>query len=228
MGIKRNIKNFLFNLKSLDRNIKIEKDVYINKNTILEGNNKIYNFSEIPNTYVGYGTYIARNSKLPNSSIGRYCSIGENVSLAIGMHPVKEFVSTHPAFFSIQRQAGFTYVTENKFMEHKFVEVNNEEKSLKIGNDVWIGRNVLIMEGIEIGDGAIIGAGSIVTRNIESYSICVGVPAKKIKNRFNDEHIDFLNEIKWWNNDEIWIKESASKFERVDEFYEFFKSQKRD
>lgn len=228
MGIKRNIKNFLFNFKNSNKNITIEKDVYINKLTVLEGNNKIYNFSEIPNTYVGFGTYIARNSKLPNSLIGKYCSIGENVSLAIGRHPVEEFVSTHPAFFSIEKQAGFTYVNENKFIEHKFIEIDNEEKSLKIGNDVWIGRDVLIMEGIEIGDGAIIGAGSIVTKNIESYSICVGVPAKKIKNRFSDEHIRFLNEIKWWSKDAIWIKENASKFERVDDLYEFFKSQKRD
>ena len=227
MSIKRRIKNFYFNFKNSNKNLKVEKDVYINKHTVLEGNNRIYNFSEIPDTYVGFGTYIARNSKLPNSIIGRYCSIGENVSLIIGRHPVNEFVSTHPAFFSTEKQAGFTYVNEKKFPERKYVKVNEYEKSLKIGNDVWIGRNVLIMEGLEIGDGAIIGAGSIVTKDVESYSICVGIPAKKIKNRFSDEDVAFLTKVQWWNKSEQWITQNASKFEKVDEFYDCFETKKQ-
>ena len=50
-----------------------------------------------------------------------------------------------------------------------------------IGNNVWTGRNVCIMPGVTIGDGAIIGANAVVTHDIPSCSIAVGVPAIVIK-----------------------------------------------
>ena len=50
-----------------------------------------------------------------------------------------------------------------------------------IGNGVWIGANVFINPGVTIGDNVVIGANSVVTRNIESYSIAGGVPARVIK-----------------------------------------------
>jgi len=50
-----------------------------------------------------------------------------------------------------------------------------------IGDNVYIGNNALILPGVEIGDNVIIGAGSIVTKNIPSNSVAVGVPAKVIE-----------------------------------------------
>jgi len=57
------------------------------------------------------------------------------------------------------------------------------EKSIKIGNDVWIGSNVIVLKGVEIGDGAVVAAGSIVTKNVLPNSIVAGIPAKVIQNR---------------------------------------------
>lgn len=57
----------------------------------------------------------------------------------------------------------------------------------KIGNDVWVGYGSIIIQGVQINDGAIIAAGSVVTSNVEAYSIYAGVPAKKIRNRFENE-----------------------------------------
>jgi acetyltransferase-like isoleucine patch superfamily enzyme len=50
-----------------------------------------------------------------------------------------------------------------------------------VGKNCWIGRNVCIMSGVTIGDGCIIGANAVVTKNIDSYSVAVGIPAKVIK-----------------------------------------------
>ena len=66
-----------------------------------------------------------------------------------------------------------------------------------IGDDVWIGYGAIIMSGVKIANGSIIAAGSVVTHDTEPYSIYAGIPAKKIKDRFNDKldeerHINLL------------------------------------
>jgi hypothetical protein len=68
-----------------------------------------------------------------------------------------------------------------------------------IGNDVWIGSGVKILSGVTIGDGCVIGANALVCKNVPSYSVCGGVPARLIKNRFSDEIIKKLEFIKWWD-----------------------------
>ncbi|WP_342645889.1 DapH/DapD/GlmU-related protein [Mucilaginibacter sp. CSA2-8R] len=56
-----------------------------------------------------------------------------------------------------------------------------------IGSDVWVGYGSTILSGVTIGDGSIIAAGSVVTKDVEAYSIYGGVPAKKIRDRFNSK-----------------------------------------
>ena len=68
-----------------------------------------------------------------------------------------------------------------------------------IGNDVWIGQNAVILPGVHIGDGAIVGANSVVGSDIEPYTIVVGNPAKVLRKRFDDELIDLILRIKWWD-----------------------------
>ena len=50
-----------------------------------------------------------------------------------------------------------------------------------IGNNVHIGNNVIIMPNVTIGDNVIIGCGAVVTKDVPSNSIVVGVPAKVIE-----------------------------------------------
>ena len=49
-----------------------------------------------------------------------------------------------------------------------------------IGDDVWIGDGAIILPGVHIGQGSIVGAGAVVSRDIPSGSIAVGVPAKVV------------------------------------------------
>ena len=67
-----------------------------------------------------------------------------------------------------------------------------------VGNDVWIGQNAVILPGVHIGDGAIIGAESVVGSDVAPYTIVAGNPARKIRNRFDDELTHLLLRLKWW------------------------------
>lgn len=61
------------------------------------------------------------------------------------------------------------------------------EKTVHIGNDVWIGARAIIMPGVKIGDGAVIGASAVVTKDVPQNAVVGGVPAKVIKQRVKEE-----------------------------------------
>ena len=58
-----------------------------------------------------------------------------------------------------------------------------------IGDDVWIGTNAIILGGVKVGQGAIIGAGAVVAKDVPSYAVVVGNPAKVVKYRFSEDPI---------------------------------------
>ena len=71
--------------------------------------------------------------------------------------------------------------------DYRELSLPNTAASIHIGKHVWIGGRSIILQGGNIGEGAIITAGSIVTKDVESYSIYAGVPARKIKDRTIDK-----------------------------------------
>lgn len=121
--------------------------------------------------------------------IGNYCSIASNVTILLGGEHKSEWISTYPF------QTIAIFDMKNNFNERK------SKGNVEIKNDVWIGTNVTILSGVTIGNGAIIGAGSVVTKNVPDYAIVGGNPARIIRYRFEQEKIDTLLEIKWWDWD---------------------------
>ena len=79
---------------------------------------------------------------------------------------------------------GLKIFTENHNYEDKYIPIRlqgTSRASVIIEDNVWIGANVTILSGVKIFSGAVIAAGSVVTKNVSSFSIIAGVPAKKIK-----------------------------------------------
>lgn len=157
---------------------------------------------------LGDYSYMAKNASVSNCVIGNFCSIGPNFCCGMGIHPTKG-VSTSPMFYSTARQNGTTLCDVDKV---------EESKRTMIGNDVFIGANVTVLDGIRIADGAVIGAGAVVVGNIPPYAIAVGVPAKVVKFRFDEETINALLERQWWNGTEMELKEVERDFWDVDAF----------
>lgn len=131
-----------------------------------------------------------------NLKIGSFCSIAANVTILLGGNHRGDWITTFP----------FNII----FEEFRDVEGHpSSNGNVIIGNDVWIGLNVLILSGVTIGDGAIIGANSLVNKDVKPYSVVGGNPAKKIKSRFNEQTIEDLLRIEWWNWDLEKIKNNV-------------------
>ena len=121
--------------------------------------------------------------------IGKFCQIASGVNFIMnGANHQMNAASTFPF-----------YIFEGWNQQiPPLSEMPNKGDTI-IGNDVWIGQNSVILPGVHIGDGAIIGMNSVAGSDIEPYSIAVGNPCKQIKKRFDDELIDILLKLKWWD-----------------------------
>lgn len=165
--------------------------------TIFGKYNTVNDYSCLYNVIYGDYTYSSIHVTIMNCTIGKFCSIAQGVSIGLGKHPINHFVSTHPAFYSVNKQCGISFADKQYFDEMGHVE---------IGNDVWIGANSIILDDVTIGNGAVVAANSVVTENVPAYAIVGGTPAKILSYRFPEEDIHFLENFKWWDKDEEWLK----------------------
>ena len=128
-------------------------------------------------------------------TIGRYCSFAWGVEFMVTGGHYMDCVSTYP-FDNID-----AFPEANKPLRpyHKGLEIN-------IGNDVWICCHAKILHDSPIGDGAVIGAYSVVRGPVRPYAVVIGNPAVEVARRFDDETVDKLLELKWWDWDESLIR----------------------
>jgi len=92
-------------------------------------------------------------------TIGNRCAFGNYVSLITSSSPNK------------------SELTKNNYVKEHCIK----ESPIFIEDDCWIGSGSIILPGIKIGKNSIVGAGAVVDKDVKSYSIVVGIPAKLIK-----------------------------------------------
>ncbi len=187
--IKKTVKKYLsiYRFRKTN-NIKSYELIALNaniKNSILGKNVLIAKNADVYNSKIGYLSSIGRYAKITHTEIGKFCAISWDVTINAISHPYNHL--------SISAFAYVPYV--GNFVEER---VQSYQKVI-IKNDVWVGANSVVMPGVTIGNGAIIGAGAVVTKDVPDYAIVAGVPAKVIKYRFDNETIDNLLKLKWWD-----------------------------
>lgn len=122
-----------------------------------------------PNVHFGNGTKLR---------IGHHSGIGANSRLTLAdTITIGNNVMIGPEV--IIMTSGHHYLNSDKLMRLQ----GQYSRPVQVGDDVWIGGRAIIMPGIVIGNGAVIGAGAIVTKNVDSYTVVAGNPAKVIKKR---------------------------------------------
>ncbi|BAZ40258.1 acetyltransferase family protein [Calothrix sp. NIES-4101] len=139
--------------------------------------------------------------------IGKFCALARGVKFIMnGAHHKMDGFSTYP--FQIFGNGWEKIDTQPDELPYKGDTV--------IGNDVWIGYEAVIMPGVKVGDGAIIAAKSVVVSNVAPYTIVGGNPAKFIRQRFDDNAIQVLLEVAWWNWDIEKITRNLEKIVAAD------------
>ncbi len=188
-----------------------------NKVTRVEfGNyNLLTNDITIRDTVLGDYSYVNNGSVIQDAIIGKFCCIGENVRIGLGVHPV-DTVSMHPAFYSNKKSH---YFADSKMFE--------EYETVRVGNDVWIGEGAKILDGVTVHDGAVVAAGAIVTKDVMPYTIVGGVPAKVIRKRFDDEKIAFLLQDRWWDRPFSFLRKNHLQFVDPERYIEFAKAARK-
>lgn len=176
-------------------------------NCIVDKTSKIGPRSELTNCTLGRYSYLGQQCFMVNVEIGSFCSIADRCSVGGASHPI-HFVSTSPVFHEGKN------VLKKNFSTHHI----SRTKKTVIGNDVWIGQGAFIKAGVTIGDGAVIGMGAVVLNDVLPYEIWAGVPAKRIRHRFNDDIIENLKQIEWWKWDESTLEKNAPLFDDLEVF----------
>jgi len=142
--------------------IRIGKNVYIGRNTILscKGGN------------IFLGDY---------SNISANCTLLSETQVEIGQYT---FLAGHCYLV-----AGGNHRFDRTDIP-MMMQPSIDKGGIRILDDCWLGASVVVLDGVSIGKGCVIGAGAVVNKSIHDYFIAVGVPAKRIgqRNQFNQDH----------------------------------------
>lgn len=174
-----NIQNFLLLLlqKVIKNNrilsIKVSPKSLVGNEIVVGRNTQIDSMS-----LIGSYTYIGDYCAVTRANIGRYVSIGNNVSIGPGEHCLKS-ASTSSHFY----KNTYEQLTQGKCI---------------IESDAWIGVDAIILRGVTVGFGSVVAANAVVTKDVPNYAVVAGVPAKIIKFRFEDSVIEKLIASQWW------------------------------
>jgi phosphonate metabolism protein (transferase hexapeptide repeat family) len=140
---------------------------------------------------VGDYSYIERQVEAIYTTIGKFCAVAANARLNALNHPM-ERISQHK----------ITYRPNEYFVHAKVDKAFREKRQqarVVIGHDVWIGHGAIVLPGVSIGHGAVVAAGAVVTKDVEPYAIVAGVPATRIKWRFEQSIRERIIQLAWWD-----------------------------
>jgi acetyltransferase-like isoleucine patch superfamily enzyme len=132
-------------------------------------------------SYAGGPLLIRQWDKGSRLIVGRYCGIAADVEFILGgTHPL-DLVTTYPV--------DILYGAAGR---------SSSRGDIVIGSDVWIATGATILSGVSIGHGAIVAARAVVTKDVGPYSIVAGNPARPLRQRFDEETVRKLLELRWW------------------------------
>jgi acetyltransferase-like isoleucine patch superfamily enzyme len=163
----------------------------------------------IVDSTIGDWSYVEMDARLMGARIGRFSAVGPTAQIGLPGHPVSTNVSMHPAFY--QHRPGWNYDLLD-------ADLHDDLQPTIVGNDVWIGAGALVLDGVSIGDGAVVGAGAVVTKDVPPYAVVAGSPARVLRHRFDEETVEWLLALRWWDRPEDWLRRHAGSMHDIATF----------
>lgn len=142
---------------------------------------------------MGDYSYVVNDSSIVYSRIGKFCSIAAHTRLNPGNHPLERVALHHFTYRSKSYELGPE--DDAAFFEWR------RGHQVVLGHDVWIGHGATVLPGVSVGTGAAVGAGAVVSKDVPPFAVVVGVPAKVLRFRFEEEVREGLMELAWWDWD---------------------------
>jgi phosphonate metabolism protein (transferase hexapeptide repeat family) len=152
---------------------------------------EVLDHSRIEYASLGDYSYLGEYCEVADAAIGKFTAIANYVRIGAPNHPMDR-VSQHR----------FTYCPEyydaGSERDRGFFADRRADRVI-VGNDVWIGHGAIVLPGVTVGDGAVIAAGAVVSRDVAPYTVVGGVPARKLRDRFDPAIGQQLSRIAWWD-----------------------------
>jgi len=145
-------------LHAMPDGITIGEDTIVMHGAVLH----VYNFRDLPHAHIRIGE---------RSLIGEYSVIRGQGGVQIGD---RVYTSPHTQILAVD------HVFEDPVTP--FVDQGITAQGITVEDDVWIGAGAIVTDGVRIGKGAVVAAGAVVTKDVQSYSLVGGVPARVLRN----------------------------------------------
>ncbi|MGM0584193.1 MAG: DapH/DapD/GlmU-related protein [Pseudomonadota bacterium] len=153
---------------------------------------------------MGDYSYCAPGADIIHSRIGKFANIAAGVRMNPGNHPHWR-ASLHHFMY---RSSLYWDDAEDE----DWLFAWRREQPVVVGHDAWFGHNAVVLAGVSVGTGAIVAAGAVVTRDVGSYEIVGGVPARVIRRRHPERLAERLMEIAWWDWDHGRLRDALEDF----------------
>lgn len=185
--IKRKIQSSLKKISARVVNVVAKSKIYLLEENITLGKNVVIGGSVVIKTTDGGKIIVDDNVSIESNCyiyakrglirIGKESFLGMG-SQVVALKSIDIGVGCQVAAYCIIRDADHGTKAGNRISSQEHMV-----KNIIINDDVWLGSHVVVTKGNIIGKGAVVGANAVVTKNVESYTIVGGVPAKYIKGR---------------------------------------------
>lgn len=151
-------------------NVNIHPSAIVDEGAQIGEGSRVWHFAHIcGGAKIGQGVSLGQNVFVGNKVvIGDRCKVQNNVS-------VYDNVTLEDGVF-----CGPSMVFTNVYNPRSLIERKSEYRNTVVKKGATLGANCTVVCGVTIGEFAFVGAGAVVNKDVKSYALVVGVPAKQV------------------------------------------------